>query len=185
MIRNWVAHGSAHSVVFRYSCKYSIALTSKRQNRGTLADNSIQLTEKAGAPGHVPRPDPPEGEHGGVVVDVEEAQLLLVLLPEDDEQAVRQLHQLADVIPPQSSGYPQRGRVHAGKIRWSDDSLRECESYRPVVHWLTGPAVLDLSAGDEDLQEDVEVEAGTEDVVDNHHRPQAEGREGGHEAGPS
>ena len=44
--------------------------------------------EEAGAPGHVAGPDPPEGEHGGVVVDVEEAELLLVLLTENDEETV-------------------------------------------------------------------------------------------------
>ena len=49
---------------------------------------TILLTEKAGSPGDVPRPDPPEGEHGGVVVNVEEAQLLLVLLVQDDEEAI-------------------------------------------------------------------------------------------------
>ena len=63
----------------------SIALTSKLRNP---ACQPIQLTEKAGPPGHVPRPDPPEGEHGGVVVDVEEAQLLLLLLVQDDEEAI-------------------------------------------------------------------------------------------------
>ena len=71
-------------MVFRYSYKYSIDVKTEKP----WADNSIQLTEKAGPPGHVPRPDPPEGEHGGVVVDVEEAQLLLLLLVQDDEEAI-------------------------------------------------------------------------------------------------
>ena len=72
----------AHSVVFRYSYKYSIDVKTEKPCQ------TIQLTEKAGPPGHVPRPDPPEGEHGGVVVDVEEAQLLLLLLVQDDEEAI-------------------------------------------------------------------------------------------------
>lgn len=43
--------------------------------------------------------DPPEREHGRVVVDVEEAQLV-VLLAEDEEEGVAELEQLAEVVPP-------------------------------------------------------------------------------------
>ena len=67
-----------------------------------------------------------------------------------------ELDQFTDVIPPEGPGDPDRCRVEA------------------VVHGLTGPAVLDLPRGQEDLQPDVEVEAGADQVVQDHHRAEVE-----------
>ena len=44
-------------------------------------------------------PDPPQAEHGGVVVDVEEGQLV-ILLADDEEHRVEHLETFAKVIPP-------------------------------------------------------------------------------------
>ena len=46
-----------------------------------------QGAQETRASRHVLGSYPPQGEHGGVVVDVEEAQLV-VPLPQDDEQTV-------------------------------------------------------------------------------------------------
>lgn len=43
--------------------------------------------------------DPPQDEHGAVMVDVQECQLL-VLLAQDEEDRVHELDQLRNVIPP-------------------------------------------------------------------------------------
>ena len=57
-------------------------------------------SQERGAPGDVLDPDPPEAEHGGVVVHVEEGQLLL-LLADDEEHRVEHLKELAEVVPPE------------------------------------------------------------------------------------
>lgn len=44
--------------------------------------------------------NPPQNEHGAVVVDVQEADLVK-LLPHDEEHCVQKLHPLGDVVPPQ------------------------------------------------------------------------------------
>lgn len=48
--------------------------------------------------------DPPEDEHGAVMVDVEEADLV-ELLPQDEKDCVQELHSFGDVVPPQSRCY--------------------------------------------------------------------------------
>ena len=48
--------------------------------------------------------DPPEDEHGAVVVDVEEADLV-ELLPEDEKDCIQELHAFGDVVPPESRCY--------------------------------------------------------------------------------
>ena len=53
--------------------------------------------------------DPPEDEHGAVMVDMEEADLV-DLLPQDEEHCVQILHSLRDVVPPQSRCYLPTGR---------------------------------------------------------------------------
>ena len=59
------------------------------------------LTLSSGDPLHA---DPPQDEHGAVVVDVEEADLV-ELLPQDEEHRVQELHSLGDVVPPQGRRY--------------------------------------------------------------------------------
>ena len=49
--------------------------------------------------GNVLDPDPPEAEHGGVVVDVEECQLAFSL-PDNEEHGVEHLKHFAEVVPP-------------------------------------------------------------------------------------
>ena len=55
--------------------------------------------EERRAAGHVLDPDPPEAEHGGVVVDVEKGQLAFSL-PDNEEHGVEHLKQFAEVVPP-------------------------------------------------------------------------------------
>lgn len=45
-------------------------------------------------------PDPPQREHGGMVVDVQEGDLV-AFLPSYEEHGVKEFNQLADVVPPQ------------------------------------------------------------------------------------
>lgn len=51
----------------------------------------------AGDPVH---DEPPDVEHADVVVDVKERHLVVVL-PQDEEEGVHELHQLGEVVPPQ------------------------------------------------------------------------------------
>lgn len=55
------------------------------------------LTVAAGDPVH---DEPPDVEHAGVVVDVEEGDLVIVL-PEYEEEGVHELDELGEVVPPQ------------------------------------------------------------------------------------
>ena len=48
--------------------------------------------------------NPPEDEHGAVMVDMEEADLV-ELLPQDEEDGVQELHSFGDVVPPESRRY--------------------------------------------------------------------------------
>ena len=48
--------------------------------------------------------NPPEDEHGAVVVDVEEADLV-ELLPQDEKDCVQKLHSFGDVVPPECRCY--------------------------------------------------------------------------------
>lgn len=48
--------------------------------------------------------DPPEDEHGAVMVDVEEADLG-EFLPQDEKDCVQELHSFGDVVPPESRCY--------------------------------------------------------------------------------
>lgn len=56
------------------------------------------------SPGDPLDADPPEDEHGAVMVDVEEADLG-ELLPQDEEDGVQELHSFGDVVPPESRCY--------------------------------------------------------------------------------
>ena len=51
--------------------------------------------------------DPPQDEHGAVVVDMQEADLVK-LLSHDEEHCVQKLHSFRDVVPPQSRCYLQK-----------------------------------------------------------------------------
>lgn len=48
--------------------------------------------------------NPPEEEHGAVVVDVQEGQLS-VLLPQDEEDGITELEEFGEVVPPYCIGY--------------------------------------------------------------------------------
>lgn len=48
--------------------------------------------------------NPPEDEHGAVVIDMEEADLV-ELLPHDEKDCVQELHSFGDVVPPESRCY--------------------------------------------------------------------------------
>lgn len=54
--------------------------------------------------------DPPENEHGAVVVDVEKADLG-ELLPQDEKDRVQKLHSFRDVVPPESRCYLKTGNI--------------------------------------------------------------------------
>lgn len=56
-----------------------------------------RLTVAAGYPVH---DEPPDVEHAGVVVDMEEGDLVVVL-PQDEEEGVHELDELGEVVPPQ------------------------------------------------------------------------------------
>lgn len=56
-----------------------------------------RLTVAAGYPVH---DEPPDVEHAGVVVDVEEGDLVVVL-PQYEEEGVHELDELGEVVPPQ------------------------------------------------------------------------------------
>ena len=53
--------------------------------------------------------NPPDGEHGRVMIHVEERDLI-VLLTQDEEKRVHELYTLREVIPPQSLGNLQTER---------------------------------------------------------------------------
>lgn len=73
-----------------------------------------RLTVAAGDPVHH---EPPDVEHADVVVDVEEGDLVVVL-PEDEEEGVHELHQLGEVVPPQHVDDLQEGQTHGRVLVW-------------------------------------------------------------------
>lgn len=48
---------------------------------------------------HPVHDEPPDVEHAGVVVDVQECDLVIVL-PQDEKEGVHELNQLGEIIPP-------------------------------------------------------------------------------------
>lgn len=60
--------------------------------------------------------DPPEREHGAVVVDVQEGNLV-ELLPQNEEHRVQVLNAFGDEIPPQSSCHLSPTATHGGSVR--------------------------------------------------------------------
>lgn len=84
------------------------------------------LTVAAGYPVH---DEPPDVEHAGVVVDVEEGDLVIAL-PEYEEEGVHELDELGEVVPPQDVGDLRGGDA-------TGDSLKETRSLwdtRPRPH---------------------------------------------------
>lgn len=51
---------------------------------------------------HPVHDEPPDVEHAGVVVDVQECDLVIVL-PQDEKEGVHELNQLGEIIPPQDA----------------------------------------------------------------------------------
>ena len=49
-------------------------------------------------------PDPPPGEHGGVVIYMQEGDLI-ILLPQHKENRVEELDALGEIVPPEGCGY--------------------------------------------------------------------------------
>lgn len=64
-----------------------------------MSPNTLVLTMAAGNPVHH---KPPDVEHGGVVVDMEDCYLVVVLA-EDEEEGVHELYEFGEVIPPQDT----------------------------------------------------------------------------------
>ena len=52
------------------------------------------------ATGHPVHDEPPDVGHAGVMVDVEERDLMVVL-PQDEEKGVHELDELGEVVPPE------------------------------------------------------------------------------------
>lgn len=68
---------------------------------------NISLTLSSGDPFDA---DPPQDEHGAVVVDMEKTDLG-ELLPQDEKDCVQKLHSFGDVVPPESRCYLKTGNI--------------------------------------------------------------------------
>lgn len=68
---------------------------------------NISLTLSSGDPFDA---NPPQDEHGAVVVDMEKADLV-ELLPQDEKDRVQKLHSFGDVVPPESRCYLKTGNI--------------------------------------------------------------------------
>lgn len=86
------------------------------------------------AAGYPVHDEPPDVEHAGVVVDVEEGDLVIVL-PEYEEEGVHELDELGEVVPPQDVGDLRGGDA-------TGDSLKETRSL-----WSTRPRLHSSSSG--------------------------------------
>lgn len=60
--------------------------------------------------------NPPEDEHGAVVIDMEEADLV-ELLPHDEKDCVQELHSFGDIVPPESRCYLKK-KVEQGGVNY-------------------------------------------------------------------
>lgn len=58
---------------------------------------SVTLTVSTGHPVH---DEPPDVQHGGMVVDVQEGDLVVVFA-QDEEEGVHELDEFGEVVPPQ------------------------------------------------------------------------------------
>lgn len=59
----------------------------------------VRLTVAAGDPVHH---EPPDVEHGGVVVHVQDRDLVVVLT-QDEEEGVHELYEFGEVVPPEDT----------------------------------------------------------------------------------
>lgn len=79
-------------------------------------DETVQGWSKETLPTRYPvEHAPPDVEHGGVVVNVQERNLI-VLLPQNEEYRVQELNELGEVVPPQYFGNPDVGVSRAVEI---------------------------------------------------------------------
>lgn len=66
-------------------------------------DEAVECgTEIRVAAGHPVHHEPPDVEHGGVVVHVQNGDLVVVLA-QDKEEGVHEFYELGEVVPPQHS----------------------------------------------------------------------------------
>lgn len=56
---------------------------------------------------HPVHDEPPDVEHGGVMVDMQEGDLVVVL-PQDEEESVHKLDEFGEVIPPEYINHLRR-----------------------------------------------------------------------------
>lgn len=82
-----------------YSQTWEVNLTACGSQRELLLYSLLTLSSC-----HPFDADPPQGEHGAVVVDVQESDLV-ELFPQDEKHRVQILDALRDEIPPQSTGH--------------------------------------------------------------------------------
>lgn len=64
-----------------------------------MSPNTLVLTMAAGNPVHH---KPPDVQHGGVMVDMEDCYLVVVLA-EDEEEGVHEFYEFGEVVPPQDT----------------------------------------------------------------------------------
>lgn len=81
------------------------------------------------AAGYPVHDEPPDVEHAGVVVDVEEGDLVIVL-PEYEEEGVHELDELGEVVPPQDADDLRGGDA-------TGDGLKETEDFGIRAHDCT------------------------------------------------
>lgn len=78
---------------------------------GWEGGHSLVLTLPPGDPFDA---DPPEDEHGAVVVDVEEADLV-ELLPQDEKDRVQEFDSFGNVVPPKGRCYLETRKSPRGE----------------------------------------------------------------------
>ena len=80
------------------------------------------LTVAAGHPIH---DEPPDVGHAGVMVDVEEGDLMVVL-PQDEEKGVHELDELGEVVPPEDMDDLGRDQTHAATQEGQSHKPKQC-----------------------------------------------------------
>lgn len=72
-------------------------------------DEAVKRGAKVGvATRHPVHDEPPDVEHGEVMVDVQEGDLVVVL-PQNEEESVHKLNEFGEVIPPKYVNHPVVG----------------------------------------------------------------------------
>lgn len=85
-----------HSYCHQFSCRNKILLKGQKTQPQILTLSTRDPFDT----------DPPEDEHGAVMVDVEEADLV-ELLPQDEKYCIQEFHSFGNIVPPQSRCYLQ------------------------------------------------------------------------------